>query len=402
MKKCLFFLLTLLAVDAPAQLLFKLTADTLRTFVYSSGDEFNDSNVRTDYWRGPWNRINMAQNFRYNDANVKLNNGTAQFLMLQQDSVYPILGQAIDSAFLKETKISIANDSFAVNYSAGMLITRQKFHYGIYELKFKVEEGKGLWPAFWFYGGNKNEEIDVFELKGEKNNAVHVDAHCPSGCDHGYKNKIGIGTGFGGWTNLDKFLHVGYNIMALDWRKNELVWLVNGYPLAYFKGDFANPMNLFLNTQIAANGRVFGPGPDQNTKFPNIFFADYLRIWQTPASGSNPILQKSKILSAIDTAQTSYVVRPRVKRGLMYSKKKFNAEQGSVALFLAANGKLNAQVFGNLRGNSEIYLLGKVKKYVLDTRFVESTHTLDNGEKNLELVIKTKGKEYRTTFEIVE
>ena len=31
------------------------------------------------------------------------------------------------------------------------------------------------------------EEIDIFELKCENNDRIHVDVHCPSGCARGYR-----------------------------------------------------------------------------------------------------------------------------------------------------------------------------------------------------------------------
>lgn len=398
MKKVLLILTFFFSLRASAQLLFKLSADTLKTFVYAEGDEFDSDQLNTNYWKSAWTKANMAQNFRYNEANVKLKDGLVNFVMRKQDSVYRLQPHEIDSAFLKEKKISVQNYTYALNYSAGMIITKKKLHYGLYELKFKVEEGKGVWPAFWFYGGNKNDEIDVFELKGEKNDLIHVDMHCPAGCDRGYKNKLGFSTNYGGWLPVSDYLHSGFNIMLLEWKENEIIWYVNGHPLAYFKGQMPNAMNLFLNTQVAANGRAFSPGPDNSTVFPNNFYVDYLRIWKEIPFDSVPLLEKKEAPVISPNTKTIYTTKPVSKKGLMYQRKKFRSEEGLVSLALAPNGKITVLVLGKLSQGSTIQLQGKTKTYFINDLSSENEFSIDENETQLELQLKTNKKEYKKTF----
>lgn len=400
MKRLFILIHVFLAAEANSQLLFKITSDSVKTFVYSSGDEFNKPSLNTSYWKGPWTNVNMAQNFRYNEANVKLEDGLVNFVMEKKDSVYKIRSHEIDSNFIKETKITVKDYQYPLNYSAGMIISQEKFHYGLYELKFKVEEGKGVWPAFWFYGGNKNEEIDAFELKGEKNNQIHVDMHCPYGCDNGYKNKLGIKTNWGGWMPVSEYLHDGFNIMLLEWKPEEILWYVNGYPIAYFKGAMPNPMNLFLNTQIAADGRAFKPGPDKNTIFPNNFYVDYIRIWKESPTDSVPLLLVKSDLGLSQRFATHLENKPLTKRGLMYARKKFNDEQGLVSVTLSDKRKMTVAVLGKLSVANSIVITGKASNYVVDKFSSETEFTLDPQETELELVIKFDKKEFRKRFKI--
>lgn len=380
-----------------SQLMFKLSGDSLKVFSYSGGDEFSGKNIDYNYWKGPWNRINMSQNFRYNNANVKLANGVANFVMLKQDSTYPIQPHEIDSSFLKEQKMAVENASYSVGYSAGMLITRQKFHYGLYELRFKVEEGKGVWPAFWFYGGNKNEEIDAFELKGEKNNEVHVDTHCPSGCDKGYKNKLGMNTNWGGWMKVSDYLHNGFNVFLLEWNPGEILWYINGFPLAYFKGDFPNPMNLFLNTQIAADGRAFKPGPDKNTVFPNNFYVDYIRIWKELSPNIIPIVQPGNFVES-EIFPSEYKTTPLKKKGLMYLRKKLKQEEGLISVMLSPE-KMRITVLGELTKHPvTITVIGKKKQYEVTDFSRSNEFDLEKEEQQVELLIIKKGREFRRKF----
>ncbi len=401
MKKAILLLhICLSQISLSAQLLFKISSDSLVVFSYSGGDEFNQTKLNTNFWKGPWNRANMAQDFRYNDENVRLENGEINFVMLKKDSLYKIERHEVDSAFLKETKATLTDGKMLLKYSAGMIVTKQKVHYGLYELRFKVEEGRGLWPSFWFYGGNKNEEIDAFELKGEKNNQVHVDTHCPYGCDNGYKNKIGFKTSWGGWMPVSDYLHNGYNIFLLEWKPDEIIWFINGHPLAYFRGKFNNPMNLFLNTQIAANGRAFKPGPNESTAFPNNFYVDYIRFWQRkPNADQLPVLKVNGDLKLSAKFPSNYSTKPVKKSGLMYIKSELKGEEGLVSLTLSETNKLTINVLGKIRdSNGNITLKNSSREITITDFSKETEYTLDSQETEMELVIKTGSKTFTQKF----
>jgi beta-glucanase (GH16 family) len=52
------------------------------------------------------------------------------------------------------------------NFIAGEIDSREKFHYGMFEVRCKLPKGRGLCPAFWIYGEEDgvNHEIDIFEF----------------------------------------------------------------------------------------------------------------------------------------------------------------------------------------------------------------------------------------------
>jgi len=396
-KKLFFLVACTLFLNTKSQVLIKISNDSLISYSYNGGDEFNDAKLNTNYWKGPWTAINMAQDFRYNDENVKIENGLVNFLMLKKDSTYNIRLHEIDSSFLKEKKIKIENNNYKLGYSAGMIISREKVHYGIYELRFKVEEGKGVWPSFWFYGGNKNEEIDAFELKGEKGNSIHVDVHCPYGCDNGYKNKLGIKTNWGGWMPINEKMFNGFHIMLLEWNEEGVTWLFNGYPMAHFKGRFSNPMNLFLNTQIAANGRAFKPGPDKNTVFPNNFYVDYVRFWKKQTLANNILeLKTCNNCDISNQFPSNYSVTAVEKKGLMYIKSEFKKEDGFVSLVLTNKSLLLVNAIGKISKDAiSIIIKGEKKETVITDLSAENKIQLDPSDKQIELIIKTKQKTYQ-------
>lgn len=380
----------------------KLTNDTLRPYSYGGGDEFNKSTVNENDWNlYLWPKTNMAQFFAYDPTNTTIENGLAIMALKQKDSVYTINATEVDSNFINKQKITLLDHKYPLKYTAGSIMSKQKYHYGLYELRFKVEEGKGVWPAFWFFGGNKNEEIDVFELKGEKNNSIHVDTHCPYGCDRGYKNKFGFKTNWGGWMPVSSYLHEGFNVMLLDWKVNELIWYINGYPLAHFNGAFPNPMYLFINTQVASQFSAFKPGPDETTTLPNNFYVDYIRVWKSVVNTTSPSLKANGDFGLSKKFVTDYKNKPLRRRGVNYSKKKLEAEQGMISLSLSPSNKLTVAVMGELIGRvTSLELKGVRLSYVVKDFDKESEVNIDPTESELTLILKANNKQYSQKIKI--
>lgn len=389
-------LLFLCGERASAQLLFKLTKDSLITFSYSGGDEFNGTALNTTAWKdSQWPSVNMAQEFVYTSRNVKLQQGVLHLAMTKRDSVYRVHPLEMDSNFLREKNLKLPDQRYLFHYEAGSIVSHQKFHYGMYALRFKIEEGKGVWPAFWFFGGYKNEEIDVFELKGERSDETHVDTHCPYGCGSGYKNKLGFKTSWGGWLPLSGSLHEGYHLAQLEWTAEGLTWYIDSYPLAWFKGNFANPMNIYINTQVAKDGRAFKPGPDASTPFPNLFYVDYLRIWKRDNS-ELPVLTPSDLKEST-LAENRQDVKPTKKRGLMYVRSRFNTI-GMVELVYSQERKLKVYVGGDLRASASLSIYRQDGKPVYDNINTEKEHELGPGI--YELRLQAGKKAHVRTFKI--
>jgi beta-glucanase (GH16 family) len=351
MKK--FFLLAVLfcSLSFHAQVMMKIYTDSIKTFVYKGGDEFNADQLDESAWKKGLGgrRVLMAQDLAFEPGNIKTGNGMVTFVADRRDSLYNLSVYEVDSSYLKKQRRELPEQKWTTRYTAGAIVSRNKFHYGMYELRFKVEEGKGVWPAFWFYGGNRNEEIDVFELKGERNNEVHVDVHCPEGCAHGYrKTRFSLPGSYGGWMPVSKYLHEGFNHMLFEWDKGQLTWYINGHPLAYYRGEFANPMNIFLNTSVAKTGEAFSPGPDSTTKWPNHFYVDYLRIWEPLDDTAVPVLKVNRSLDASNRFISDYTPKPQKHKGLMYRKKLLNPILGVIIVSAVTPGKLNIQVLGKM------------------------------------------------------
>jgi len=153
--------------------------------------------------------------------------------------------------------------------TSGWIQTKKKFKYGLFEIRFKLPEGRGLWPAFWLYGGNPNEEFDIFEYKGETPNNIHIDMHCPGNeCDN-----------FGGWVTASGNFSDSYNVMMGEWGPNAAFWYLNGQEFAIWLGNLDYQEKVIANLAIANDNGPFSTGPDNTTPFPSIFEIDYIRMW---------------------------------------------------------------------------------------------------------------------------
>ena len=89
-----------------------------------------------------------------------------------------------------------------------------------------------MWPAFWLAGGYPNEEIDVFELKGERPGKIHVDVHCPNDCDD-YKTWYGQKKSWGGWISLNEKLTEGFNVIGIEWQPTYIKYFLNTQNLEF-------------------------------------------------------------------------------------------------------------------------------------------------------------------------
>jgi hypothetical protein len=218
---------------------------------------------------------------------------------------------------------------------------------GYFELRFKTTDAYGMWPAFWMYGSNQKDEIDFFELKGEREKSIHVATHCPSGCDHKYKRSGIFPKPFSGWIKTTSDLSKEYNVLSGEWQDGYVKWYLNGVGIAYFEGDFlSQKMNLIIGTGPAKNGYGFAPGVTGQTPFPNSLDVDYVRVWYRENRPKENVLgEKHTDFSYFKTAK-SCKGSLRKKIRYMYDKKAFRDELLTVSVLPAKGSKIIVNSFG--------------------------------------------------------
>lgn len=110
------------------------------------------------------------------------------------------------------------------NYTGGMLVSKEKFMYGVFEIRCKIP--KDCQTAFWLFG-ECCEEIDIFEFLGCEEDNPSITIHeCPSTrcneknlmCGKSYKNlKKALPTDFS----------EDFHTWKLDWQREKLTIYVD-------------------------------------------------------------------------------------------------------------------------------------------------------------------------------
>ena len=158
--------------------------------------------------------------------------------------------------------------------------------YGRFEIRARLPEGQGLWPAIWMlptqyrYGGwPTSGEIDIMELLGHEPQTVHGTLHYGSLGDHQFTGKP--------FTLTEGDFVNEFHTFALEWEETAMRWYIDGelyltqtvwstknydYP-----APFDQPFHLILNVAVGGNW----PGsPDESTTFPQRMEVDFVRVYQ--------------------------------------------------------------------------------------------------------------------------
>ena len=152
-------------------------------------------------------------------------------------------------------------------YTSARLNSKYAFTYGKVEVKAKLPEGVGTWPAIWMLGQNISEpgaywqtqgygttswphcgEIDIMEHWGANQNYVQSALHTPS--------SYGATINHGGQYISNATTQ--FNVYTLEWTSEQMIFSVNGYVHYTYNPDIQNsetwpfdsPQYLLMNIAI--------------------------------------------------------------------------------------------------------------------------------------------------------
>jgi len=178
------------------------------------------------------------------------------------------------------------DSSYEKGYSSARLLTRGQaaWKYGYIEVKAKLPEGVGTWPAIWMlpeenkYGGwPKSGEIDIMEHVGYDQGIIHGTVHTEA-----FNHTKG--------TQKGKQINVpdcseAFHVYAVDWLEDKIDFYLDGEKYHTFENTgngweewpFDHPFHLILN--IAVGGNWGGSqGIDPNI-WPQRMEIDYVRVY---------------------------------------------------------------------------------------------------------------------------
>jgi beta-glucanase (GH16 family) len=171
-----------------------------------------------------------------------------------------------------------AHKDAAGKWRSGLLSSRnprgQGFaqQFGYFEVRAKLPDGPGVWPAFWLLGVDRSDrfpEIDVLEYYGHATYQFHSGVHVWS---KGGKSDFGDGTVTKVTPHAltQEFNTFGVEISA-DWTtfyfNGEQVWRTKSQP------EFSQPMYILLNLALGSGW------PIDQTPNPSLMYVDYVRAY---------------------------------------------------------------------------------------------------------------------------
>lgn len=182
---------------------------------------------------------------------------------------------------------AIKEDYQGFKYTSARLITKSKgdWLYGRVEVRAKLPEGRGMWPAIWMlptdwvYGGwPASGEIDIMENVGCDPYVIVASAHTAS-----YNHVLGTQKN-NKMTIAD--CYTNFHVYALEWGTSEYRVYIDDILYFTFKNEgagykvwpFDKRFHLLLN--IAVGGNWGGQRGIDETIFPRSLVVDYVRVYQ--------------------------------------------------------------------------------------------------------------------------
>ena len=171
-------------------------------------------------------------------------------------------------------------------YTSGSITTKNKasWKYGRFEVRAKLPQGSGIWPALWMLGVDENKlkwpkcgEIDIMEFIGITPGTIYGTVHYADTLTKMHQHKQG----------KEKVLnlHDDFHIYATEWDSTQIVIFVDDkaylkFPLSNTgsteENAFRQPFYFLINLALGGSW----PGPIDDSILPQSFMIDYVRVYQ--------------------------------------------------------------------------------------------------------------------------
>lgn len=175
-----------------------------------------------------------------------------------------------------------------VEYTSASLNTLNKaeWQYGRIEVRAKVPQGRGVWPAIWTLGTDKSAvgwpacgEIDIMEFVGKNPNAIYGTIHYAMGGRHQSN---------GGRLDTSRPSD-DFHVYAVEWYANRIDFFFDNtkYRTVFIdeaglggNNPFRKPHYLLINFAL---GGSWG-GPFDDAILPQKYLIDYVRVYKQKGS----------------------------------------------------------------------------------------------------------------------
>ena len=189
-----------------------------------------------------------------------------------------------NNATVSDGWLTIEAKQSGTNYTSARIITKDKqsFQYGRIDIRARLPEGQGIWPALWMLGQNFSTvgwpacgEIDIMELVGHTPNKVHGTVHWENQGSHAE---------YGGNKSLSSGIFADeFHVFTIKWNSQSITWFIDDVEFHVIDitsselSEFHQEFFFIFNVAVGGNW----PGnPDASTNFPQKMIVDYVRVFQ--------------------------------------------------------------------------------------------------------------------------
>ncbi|MBN2730101.1 MAG: family 16 glycosylhydrolase [Bacteroidales bacterium] len=216
--------------------------------------------------------------------NIEVSNGTLKLIAREE---------TVTGTFVTDWSTNPpTSQTETFDYTSAEIYSNQEFFYGKYEIRCRLPNGKGFWPAFWTFGGQRWNEIDIFEIYGDDIDRFTCNVHHDydgdgdsENCNYAQNNAADF-TQWHVFTCLFDFDKITWQIDGNTVRVFHRFSTVSGIPIScgeniaigtYFQEQSypIESMNIIMNLSIQSGNNA----PDANTVFPNTYEIDYVRFY---------------------------------------------------------------------------------------------------------------------------
>lgn len=176
----------------------------------------------------------------------------------------------------------LAARMWGYGYASGLLTTKGRFaqQYGYFEIRARLAQGKGLWPAFWLLpiSGRWPPEIDVLEQLGREPQTVYMSTVSKTVPDKPAVYTHAVGTVPDAATAFHRY--------GMRWSPETIAFFIDGTEIGRVPtpADMHQPMYLLVNLAV---GGPWAHDPDPAQPVRGDYAIDYVRAY-ADAQGSAP------------------------------------------------------------------------------------------------------------------
>jgi beta-glucanase (GH16 family) len=158
-------------------------------------------------------------------------------------------------------------------YVSGIITSYPSFSrtYGYFEMRARLPQGAGMWPAFWLLPHNGGVgEIDIMEAFG----ASYQEQ---GGCNqihwalHGAPTDPSPGT----WVTTSSNICTGFHVYGVDWEAATITWYLDGIEIAQQPTPSWANSPFYVLANLAVGGTWPGPPAGESASMQ----IDYIRVY---------------------------------------------------------------------------------------------------------------------------